>query len=98
MMEEYQKEIIRRFWEFVKENDDYLMVDWNKDKELTIWIDIDSFAAGRLTSEFMDEGGHWDIVLSEESLDISVRHIFYGYGIEMEDVWKARPEGLRDEW
>jgi len=96
--EEYQQEIIQKFWNFVKENNDNVMVNWDSDKELKLWMEFGFMSSTDFTDKFMEYGEHWNIVLRADCLEIPVIRIFYGCGVEMSDVWQCRPDGLREEW
>ena len=97
--EEYQQEIIQKFWNFVKENNDSVMVNWNSDKELKLWVEFGSMPLADFADKFMDyDGERWDIILLTDCLEISVVRMFDGHGVEMSDVWQCRPDGLREEW
>jgi len=97
--EKYQQETIQKFWDFVKKYNDSVMVNWNSDKELKLWVEFGSMSLADLTDKFMDyDGEHWCILLFADCLEISVSMIFDGYGVEMSDVWQCRPAGLREDW
>lgn len=99
--DELQKSIIKEFWSIITNNQDACMVQWNEeDKNLMLFIELDHEGLSLLNNIAETLDIEDSIVMSLHTNDIMIDAINFieGYGITIEELWEARPEGLRKEW
>lgn len=99
--DELQQSIIKEFLDMVTDDQDACMVQWNEeDKSLMLYIELSHEGMQLLNTITETLDIEDSIVMSLHTNDIMIDAFSFidGYGISIEELWKERPEILREEW
>lgn len=102
-MDEYTLERIEDFWNFVKAHNDFCMAarkEHIEGEKFVLYIDFSQDVLNDFAEEFIgdpDCSVHANISLYCVEVDV-MEMLCLEPEVTIEDCWKYRPDGLREEW
>lgn len=101
-MRDLVQEEIDKFWEFVKEHiEDIVVEPREREKDTYIWMSFDILEDFNDVYQGLCEESGFEVTLMMGAIHTKASDLFSGYGItNYLDVWKQRPKGIerRKDW